>query len=60
VALFWAGDCERGVGAADEVFVGGPFAQADCFESWGGFFCAEAVEDLLIELCEKSRLIDVL
>lgn len=41
-----AGDWERDVGR--DVFGGGPFAQADLVESWVGFFCAVAVEGLLI------------
>jgi hypothetical protein len=42
-----AGDCERGVEFA--LFCcGGPRAQADFDGSWGGFFCVDAVADLLI------------
>lgn len=49
VAFPEAGDCERGVPAAEEdVFGGGPFAQADFVGSWVGIFCADAVADLLI------------
>lgn len=46
VALPGAGDCERGVGAAE--VLGGPFAQADFVGNWEEIFCVETVEDLLI------------
>ena len=48
VALLGAGDEERGLGAAEELLVGGPFDQADFVGSGAGIFCAETVEDLLI------------
>lgn len=53
--MFGAGDWERGEPAADEVF-GGPFAQADFVESWVGIFCADAVEDLLIEFVRQKKI----
>jgi hypothetical protein len=43
-----AGDCER-EGVEVALFCGGPRAQADFVESWGGFFGNDAVADLLIE-----------
>jgi hypothetical protein len=42
-----AGDCER-EGVEVALFCGGPRAQADFVESWGGFFGNDAVADLLI------------
>ena len=48
VALLGAEDDERGLGAAEELLVGGPFDQADFVGSGAGIFCAETVEDLLI------------
>ena len=50
MALLGAGNCEQGVPAADDVFGGGPFAQADFVEN----FCADAVEGLLILVLQKK------
>ena len=48
VALLGAEDEERGLGAAEELLLGGPFDQADFVGSGAGIFCLETVEDLLI------------